>query len=91
MKFSGGKNLLLLSFMTTLFGLSFIATKQALAGLGIFQVVFFRHIIALVILTFLIWKQREKLYIARRDRWHFLVLTLIEPVGYFIFETAGNN
>ena len=89
MRFGGGKNILLLSFMTILFGLSFVATKQALAGLGIFQVVFFRHIIALVILTTLVWKQREKLYIAQRDRWHFLVLTLIEPVGYFVFETAG--
>ena len=36
--------ILLLSIMTILFGLSFIATKQALQGLGIFQVVFSGHV-----------------------------------------------
>jgi drug/metabolite transporter (DMT)-like permease len=89
MNFRGGKYLLLLSFMTVLFGLSFIATKQALTGLGIFQVVFARHFLALLILTALLWKQKKKFHIARRDRRHFLLLTLIEPVGYFVFETTG--
>jgi drug/metabolite transporter (DMT)-like permease len=75
--------------MTILFGLSFIATKQALQGLGIFQVVFFRHLLALIFLTLLLWPNRKRLYIPRKDLKHFLVLTLVEPVGYFIFETIG--
>jgi drug/metabolite transporter (DMT)-like permease len=75
--------------MTILFGLSFIATKQALLGLGIFQVVFFRHLLAWIFLTLLLWRKRKTLSIPRKDLKHFLLLTLVEPVGYFIFETIG--
>lgn len=75
--------------MTLLFGLSFIATKQALTGLGIFQVVFARHALALFLLTAILWTDRQKFYIARRDWNKFLVLTAVEPIGYFIFETFG--
>lgn len=81
--------ILLLSIMTILFGLSFIATKFALQGLGIFQVVFFRHLLALFFLTLILWHHRQKFFIARKDLKHFLLLTLIEPVTYFIFETIG--
>ncbi len=75
--------------MTILFGLSFIATKQALNGLGIFQVIFSRHFLALLLLTALLCSDRRKFYIARKDLKHFLALTMVEPVGYFIFETFG--
>jgi drug/metabolite transporter (DMT)-like permease len=84
-----GRYPILLSLMTLLFGFSFIATKQALSGLGIFQVVFSRHFLALLLLTFLLWKDRRKFYIAGKDLKHFLALTMVEPVGYFIFETFG--
>lgn len=75
--------------MTLLFGLSFIASKQALAGIGIFQLVFSRYLIALILLTIIVWRDRKKFYIVKRDRRQFLLLTLVEPVGYFIFETLG--
>lgn len=81
--------ILLLCIMTILFGLSFIATKFALHGLGIFQVVFFRHLLALFFLTLILWRHRQKFYIAKTDLKHFLLLTFIEPVTYFIFETIG--
>ena len=83
------KYLPLLFLMTLLFGISFIATKQALQGLGIFQVVFSRYFLALLLLSAILWKDRNKLYIARRDWKYFLLLTMVEPVGYFIFETMG--
>lgn len=83
------KYLPLLFLMTLLFGISFIATKQALQGLGIFQVVFSRYFLALLLLSAILWKDRNKLYIARRDWKYFLLLTTVEPVGYFIFETMG--
>ncbi|MEJ2635464.1 MAG: DMT family transporter [Calditrichia bacterium] len=89
MKLLGGKYPFLLVFMTILFGLSFIATKNALEGLGIFQVVFGRYLFALVVLTFILGGDRKKFYIARKDWKDFLLLTLVEPVGYFIFETLG--
>ncbi|UCF63049.1 MAG: DMT family transporter [bacterium] len=89
MKKNGGRFVPLLILMTCLFGLSFIATKQALNGLGIFQVVFFRHIIALLPLTLILWRDKEMFFIAPGDRWPLLILTFVEPVGYFIFETFG--
>jgi len=85
----GGRFLPLLILMTILFGVTFIATKQALTGLGIFQVVFSRHILALIPLTLVLWFDKRKFFVARKDRIPFLVLTLVEPVGFFIFETFG--
>lgn len=86
---SGGRFLPLLILMTVLFGLTFIATKQALSGLGVFQVVFTRHILALIPLTLILWFDKRKFFVARKDRLPFLVLTLVEPVAFFIFETYG--
>jgi drug/metabolite transporter (DMT)-like permease len=88
-KKSGGRILPLLILMTILFGLTFIATKQALSGLGVFQVVFSRHILALIPLTLFLWFDKRKFFIARKDLHLFLALTLVEPVGFFIFETYG--
>lgn len=89
MKRDGGRFLPLLILMTVLFGLTFIATKQALTGLGVFQVVFSRHILALIPLTLILWFDKRKFFVARRDRVPFLILTLVEPVGFFVFETFG--
>lgn len=84
-----GPFLLLLVLMSVLFGFTFIATKFALQGLGVFQVVLGRYALAWILLTLLLWKKRRYFYIARRDWKDFLLLTFIEPVGYFIFETYG--
>ena len=89
MKLPGGKYPFLLTLMTMLFGLSFIASKNALQGLGIFQLVFGRYIFALLLWTAILWRRKKHFYIARRDWKQFLLLTLVEPVGYFIFETTG--
>jgi len=80
---------ILLLIMTLLFGFSFIASKNALMGLGIFQLIFGRYFFALLIFVFLFWKRREVYFIDRKDWKDLLLLTLIEPVGYFIFETFG--
>ncbi len=89
MKLPGGKYPFLLTLMTILFGLSFIASKNALQGLGIFQLIFGRYIFALLIWMAVLWQRKKHFYIARRDWKQFLLLTLVEPVGYFIFETTG--
>lgn len=89
MNTKGGTYHLLLVFMTILFGLTFIATKNALQGLGIFQVLFGRYLFALTVLTIILWQDRKKFHIAKRDWKHFLMLALVEPVGYFTFETLG--
>lgn len=75
--------------MCTLFGLTFIATKFALQGLGIFQVVFGRYCLAFFILIIVFRKKLHHFSIASHDIKHFLTLTMVEPVGYFIMETYG--
>ncbi|GAB4340314.1 MAG: DMT family transporter [Calditrichia bacterium] len=79
----------LLVFMTILFGLSFIASQNALQGLGIYQLVFARNLLAFSFFLILMLWQRRFFPIQKKDWPAFLLLTLIEPVGYFIFETYG--
>ncbi|MFQ5583316.1 MAG: DMT family transporter [Calditrichia bacterium] len=82
-------DLLLLVFMSILFGLTFIATKYALQGLGVFQVVFARYVLAFLVLTIILRKKRKFFYISPGDFKYFLALTMVEPVGYFVLETFG--
>jgi len=84
-----GRYVPLLFLMSLLFGITYIATKYALSELGVFQIVFGRYALAWILLTAILWKKRQYFFIARRDWKHFLLLTFIEPVGYFIFETYG--
>ncbi len=78
-----------LLLMTLLFGLTFVATKVALQELGVFSVVTGRYGIAFLVFVLVLWKKRHLLVIPRRDWGHFLLLTVIEPVAYFILETFG--
>ena len=80
---------LLLFLMTLLFGLTYIAAKYALQGLGVFQLIFARYAIAFVLLTAIFWKSRRRFRIHRNHWKFFALLTGIEPVGYFVFETFG--
>ena len=89
MKTRQGHYVPLLFLMTTLFGVSFVATKVALEGLGVFQVVLGRYLPAFSVILFLFWKKRGYFSVPRKDWKHFLFLTFIEPIGYFIFETFG--
>lgn len=79
----------LLLLMTILFGLTFISVKAALQGLGVFQLVFGRYAIAFLALTLIFRKNLRRFRLERRDWKNFLLLTAVEPVGYFIFETFG--
>jgi len=78
-----------LLLMTLLFGFTFVATKMALQELGVFTVVLGRYGIAFLAFLPFFWKKRHYFVIPRRDWGHFLLLTLIEPVAYFILETYG--
>lgn len=81
------RDILALLAMAVLFGLTFIASKAALAGLDIFQLVFARYILAFLVLAWVFRRRLPDLRIARRDWGHFLILTAVEPIGYFTFET----
>jgi len=82
-------DLFLLLLMTALFGMTFISVKAALEGLGVFQLVFGRYAIAFLVLTLIFHKNLRRFHLKRRDWKYFLLLTAVEPVGYFIFETFG--
>ncbi|NOX38396.1 MAG: DMT family transporter [Calditrichaeota bacterium] len=84
-----GRYVPLLFLMTLLFGGSFVATKIALEGLGVFQVVLGRYALAFLVILAVFWRKRHYFFIPREDWKHFLLLTAIEPIGYFIFETYG--
>lgn len=84
-----GRYVPLLFLMTLIFGGSFVATQMALEGLGVFQVILGRYALAFLVIRILFWKKRHYFFIPRTDWKHFLLLTAIEPIGYFIFETYG--
>ena len=75
--------------MCFLFGLTFISTKYALRGLGVFQLVFGRYCLAFLALTIIYRRKRQYFYISPGDIKYFLLLTFVEPVGYFVLETFG--
>ncbi len=82
-------DLLLLLAMTLLFGITFVAVKMALEGLGVFQVIFLRYLLALAVLAILFFPKLRTFTIPRSDWKWFALLTGIEPIGYFILETYG--
>lgn len=79
----------LLFLMTLLFGMTYIAAKYALQGLGVFQLIFARYAFAFVALSLLFRKTRRRFRLSGNDWKYLALLTAIEPVGYFIFETFG--
>ncbi|MEJ2537616.1 MAG: hypothetical protein P8048_11305 [Calditrichia bacterium] len=68
MKEQENRYLSLLFLMTLLFGLSFIASKQALQGLGIFQLVFSRYLLACLEAI----NERPKSRVIRKSRERYL-------------------
>jgi drug/metabolite transporter (DMT)-like permease len=80
---------LILILMCSLFGLTFIATKFALEGLGIFQLVFGRYCLAFLVLVIVFRKKLHYFSIASQDIKDFIAMTSVEPISYFILETYG--
>lgn len=78
-----------LVIMAALFGMTYISARIALQGLGVFQLIFLRYLLAFGILTALFWKSRERFQVRRKDWSSFALLAAIEPVGYFVLETLG--
>lgn len=73
---------------TLLWGVSFIGTKVALTSFTPFSLIFFRFSIAsFVFLLYFLWKGLPKL--ARGQHIRLALLSLFEPVLYFLFETFG--
>ncbi len=71
-------------------GISFIWTNTLLMkGLPVFTLIFFRMLLAAVILTVLSIAGKRLQRIQKRDFVWFLLLVLLEPFIYFIGETFG--
>ncbi len=71
-----------------LWGISFVATKVALQTVPPYTMLFARFAVAgLLLAVFFLAKRPEKLKTG--DLWLFMLLGLMEPALYFIFETHG--
>lgn len=79
---------LALATAVLLWGLSFVFTKVALAGLPPLGILFLRFAVAA--LFFLAWFARRGLpRLSRPDLWRVARIALFMPVAYFILETYG--
>ena len=71
-----------------IWGFSFLATKELLPVVPVLSLLFARFAVASVFLGLLALARRA-LWIPRRDLALLTGLTLLSPVGYYLFETYG--
>jgi len=69
-------------------GISFLAVKDAVGTIPVLSLNFVRFTIAAVLLG-LLGLRRRRLCIPKRDLWTLAGLAVLSPVGYFLFETQG--
>lgn len=77
-----------LSFSMLVWGLSFLAIKNVVTVVPIFWLSFIRFSVAALLLG-LLGLPRRRLVVSKRDLAVVGGLTLLSPVGYFLFETYG--
>ena len=71
-----------------IWGLSFLAIKDAIGTIPIFSLLFARFLLATLLLGIL-GLTRKALRLPRRDLLALAGLSILSPVGYFLFETYG--
>jgi len=71
-----------------IWGLSFLAIKDAIATIPIFSLLFVRFLLATLLLGIL-GIVRKELRLPRRELLTLAGLSILSPVGYFLFETYG--
>jgi drug/metabolite transporter (DMT)-like permease len=72
-----------------IFGLSFLFSKMALNSAGTFELLSFRFLTAFLIMTALIGLKIIKVNYKGKNIKGLLLLGIMEPIIYFIFETYG--
>lgn len=77
-----------LAFAMLVWGFSFLAIKNAVGTVPILSLNFVRFTIAALLLG-LLGVSRRRLALPKRDILMVAGLTLLSPVGYFLFETYG--
>ena len=75
--------------MALIFGLSFMFTKQALEALPTTLLLSYRFALAALVLTILWLLGLIKLNYKNKPLKELLLLTLFQPIAYFVFETTG--
>ncbi len=80
---------IMLVISSVIFGFSFLFTKDTLAYLDIFQLLGIRFLIAAVIMTLIVITGIIKINLTRKKLKGIFLLTLFQPVVYFICETFG--
>ena len=76
-------------FASVVFGLSFVFSKLALALVSPLVLLAFRFILAFFLLNLLLLSGRVKLRLKGKKLLPLIVLGLLQPVFYFIFENYG--
>ena len=71
-----------------IWGFSFLAIKDAIGTIPIFSLLFARFLLATILLGIL-GLARKALRLPRRDLLALAGLSILSPVGYFLFETYG--
>jgi len=74
---------------SSIFGLSFLFSKMALSEAGIYELLSFRFLTAFLIMSVLSLLKIIRLDYKGKNIKGLLILGLMEPVIYFIFETYG--
>ena len=69
-------------------GFSFLATKDVIAAVPIFSLLFVRFLLAALLLGAVVWRRRA-FRLPKREVWILAGLSVLSPVGYFLFETYG--
>jgi drug/metabolite transporter (DMT)-like permease len=78
-----------LMFAMLVWGISFIVTSQAIKTFPFMLFINLRFILASGILWGLLLARKKSVKIAKKDLKKMLFLFMVQPVGYFAFETLG--
>ncbi len=73
----------------SIFGLSFLVTKQALQGIDIYVMLAIRFCVAFFTMTILVILKIFKVNYKNKDVRILFLIALFQPIIYFIFETNG--
>ena len=74
---------------STIFGFSFLFTKNALISFNTFELLFFRFLIAFITMSILIILKIVKVDFRNKNIKTILLTAILQPVLYFIMETFG--
>ena len=80
---------IMLVVSSVIFGFSFLFTKDTLAYLDIFQLLGLRFLIAALVMSVIVLTGAIKIKLTKKKLKGILLLTLFQPVVYFICETFG--